>query len=189
MKYLLPSLGALTVLSFVALARASEPAFEVEESIFESGISYNEDVSRKFTLDAAGVIESQIDIRFRPNKKDDTRSYYHVIEAGLAEHNLVSIDAVVATSQNAASVEKLATSKLPTAIKELLESRNATQDVQVYKITTKKDELINGQLTLSLKELYKRRKNPFPSKIQIRDEQQVKFVDTKYFLSVYPTKS
>jgi hypothetical protein len=40
-----------------------------------------------------------------------------------------------------------------------------------------------------VKELYKRRKQPFPSKILIKEEQNVVFTDSKYYLSVYPTKT
>ena len=40
----------------------------------------------------------------------------------------------------------------------------------VYKFITSKDEHVNGLVTYTVKELYKRRKEPFPKKIQIRDE-------------------
>lgn len=111
MKYLLGA--TLSILSFVAVTQASEPSFEIDDVVFESGLAFNEDVSRKFTLDAPGVVESQIDIRFRVGSQSETRAYYHVIEAGLAEHNLVSLTAVVATSQNEAKIERVAVSKLP----------------------------------------------------------------------------
>lgn len=42
---------------------------------------------------------------------------------------------------------------------------------------------------ITIKELYKRRKEPFPSKIAIREDQLLRFVDSKYYVSVYPTKT
>jgi len=42
---------------------------------------------------------------------------------------------------------------------------------------------------LTIKELYKRRKEPFPHKVAIREDMSLRFVDSKYYVSVYPTKS
>ncbi len=48
-----------------------------------------------------------------------------------------------------------------------------------------------GTSVFVVKELYKRRKEPFPSVISLRENEEhlVKFVDSKYLLSLYPTKS
>lgn len=43
--------------------------------------------------------------------------------------------------------------------------------------------------TFTVKELYKRRKEPFPATIKIQDDQFLVFKDSKYYLSAYPTKS
>ena len=52
-----------------------------------------------------------------------------------------------------------------------------------------KDNTYKGSLSLQFKELYKRRKEPFPAKVGIREEQSLRFQDSKYFISIYPTKS
>jgi len=44
-------------------------------------------------------------------------------------------------------------------------------------------------LTLQITEMFKRRKNPFPSLVAIKEELSVMFTDTKHFLSLYPTKT
>ena len=38
-------------------------------------------------------------------------------------------------------------------------------------------------------ELYKRRREPFPTKIGLKEDQYVKIEDSKYYMSIYPTKS
>lgn len=152
------------------------------------GLSYNDDVNRKFQLDANGVIEIVTDIRFKPKSQDEARVYYYVIPH-THEDNLVSLSAVVSTSQNDATVKRVDVSSLPADIKKTLAAKNATNEVSVFKFSTHKDESSNNQITYTVKELYKRRKEPFPSKIQIRDEQYVKFYDSKYFVTVYPTKN
>jgi hypothetical protein len=40
-----------------------------------------------------------------------------------------------------------------------------------------------------VKELFKRRIDPFPSKVHLREEQSAKFVDSKYYISLYPSKT
>lgn len=46
-----------------------------------------------------------------------------------------------------------------------------------------------GVVELGVRELHKRRREPFPSKINAKEDQYVKFEDSKYFLSLYPTKT
>ena len=177
MKYLL--YGALALLSFAAA--------QEDDSLFH-GVSYNDDVSRKFNLDTNGVVEVLTDVRFKAKSQEDARAYYFVIPR-IHEEHLVSLTAVVATSMNEAQVKRVEVGATPADIQKTLKAKNSTEEVSIFKISTQKDESNNGQVTFSIKELYKRRKNPFPSTIKVRDEQSVNFVDSKYYVSLYPTKT
>lgn len=105
----------------------------------------------------------------------------------LGEH-LVNIKVVASVTQVEAKVERVCKHSLPADLKKAADLKNAT-DMTVFKITTEKDETIKGVLNLHVEELFKRRHDPFPSTIGIKDEQSVKFVDSLYFVSIYPTKS
>lgn len=181
MKYLL--FGTLALLS-VGLAVAQQGD---DDSLFQ-GVSFNDDVTRTFNLDTNGAVEVLTTLRYRPKSQDDARAYYYVIPK-VHEENLVSLTAVVTTSMEAAQVKRVEASASPADVQKALKSKNSTDDVAIFKISTKKDESSNGQVTFSIKELYKKRKNPFPSQIKIKDEQSINFVDSKYFVSVYPTKT
>ncbi len=161
MKYLLlASLAAL--LSTAGFAQAQTG----DESIF-SGVSYNEDVNRKVNLDAPGVVEVQTDIKFKPLKAGEP--YYYIIPQGLEEH-IVSLDAVISSTQASVKVTPTTLQKLPTELKTTLNQKNAT-DILVYKIDVKAaDTTGKGIVGVTIKELYKRRKEPFPSQIAIREE-------------------
>jgi hypothetical protein len=105
MKYLL--FGTLALLS-VGLAVADEDA------LFH-GVSFNEDVTRKFNLDTNGVVEVLTDVRYRAKSQDDARAYYYVVPR-VHEDNLVSITAVVATSMNEAQVKRVEVTATPADI-------------------------------------------------------------------------
>lgn len=47
---------------------------------------------------------------------------------------LVSISAVIATSQNEADVKKVEYAKLPGDLKRVLDEKNATHDVSIYRV-------------------------------------------------------
>jgi hypothetical protein len=51
------------------------------------------------------------------------------------------------------------------------------------------DAIFGGMAHITVEELYKRRKEPFPSTISLKEDHLISFDDSKYFLSVYPTKS
>ena len=64
------------------------------------GRTFNEDVTRKINLETtSGLAEIQTEFRVRPASQEEARSYYYVIPSHLEEH-LISIQAVIATSQN-----------------------------------------------------------------------------------------
>ena len=70
-----------------------------------------------------------------------------------------------------------------------MNARNAS-DTVFYKIEIKSSADQSGKgVSLSVREIYKRRKEPFPAKITIREELNLRFVDSKYYISVYPTKT
>lgn len=60
MKYLFFSTLAALFMSLL-----TGQSYGQDDSIFH-GRSYNDDVSRKFNLDAAGVVEVLTDIRYKP---------------------------------------------------------------------------------------------------------------------------
>lgn len=59
-------------------------------------------------------------------------------------------------------------------------------DLIYYRIEFGQKEA-NG--VFEVRELYKQRKEPFPATVSLREEQMVKFEDSKYYLSIYPTKT
>ena len=102
MKYLL--YGTLALLFTATTVRAQD--------IDYASTSYNEDVNRKFNLDFDGAIEVLTDVRFHPWNADEVRSYYYVLPHS-QDHNLISLSAVVASSQNEATVKKVDVSTIP----------------------------------------------------------------------------
>jgi hypothetical protein len=98
------------------------------------------------------------------------------------------VSATITLTQQEAKLTWIHSSFLPESIKKTIASRNATGDLAIFKITYPPQDN-EAMITITIKELFKRRKDPFPAKIEIRDEHSVKFVDGKYFLSVYPTKA
>jgi oligosaccharyltransferase complex subunit alpha (ribophorin I) len=58
-------------------------------------------------------------------------------------------------------------------------------DIVLFKVQIPNSE----KASITVKELYKRRKEPFPHIIAIREEMSLRFVDSKYYISVYPTKT
>jgi hypothetical protein len=122
MKYLLlASIAAL--LSSVGSAQLTEDLF--------SGTSYNDDVNRKVNLEAPGIIEMVSDIKFKPLKGNEP--YYFVIPQALEEH-LVSLTAVMSTTQVEAKVEKVI--KIPADLQRIVSEKNAS-DTVFFKIETK----------------------------------------------------
>jgi hypothetical protein len=123
MKYLLlASIAAL--LSSVGSAQLSDDLF--------SGTSYNDDVNRKVNLEAPGIIEMISDIKFKPLKPNEG-AYYFVIPQALEEH-LVSLTAVMSTTQVEAKVEKV--NKIPADLQKIVSEKNAS-DTVFFKIETK----------------------------------------------------
>ena len=87
MKYLL--LSAFTLAFTASLSSA-------QDDLFGSGVSYNDDVHRKFNLGLEGVVELVTDIKFKSGSKDPY--YYYVIPADSYEGHLVSISAVISST-------------------------------------------------------------------------------------------
>ncbi len=122
MKYLLlASIAAL--LSTVGSAQLTDDLF--------SGTSYNDDVNRKVNLEAPGIIEMVSDIKFKPLKGNEP--YYFVIPQALEEH-LVSLTAVMSTTQVEVKVEKV--NKIPADLQRIVSEKNAS-DTVFFKIETK----------------------------------------------------
>jgi hypothetical protein len=70
-----------------------------DDDVIFAGVSFNEDVTRKFNLDLqSNIIEVTSDIRFKPWSKEDSAAYYYAI-SDTNNENLVSIKAVSASTQ------------------------------------------------------------------------------------------
>jgi hypothetical protein len=79
--------------------------------------------------------------------------------------------------------------EVPSSLRKLIEDHKA-YDISIYDITVpKNNERPKASIAISVQEIYKRRKDPFPSTVAIREDHLIRFVDSKYYLSVYPTKS
>jgi hypothetical protein len=131
MKYLLlASLAALLSVAGIAQAQAN-----ADDTIF-SGVSYNDDVNRKVNLDAPGVVEVQTDVKFKPLKSGE--AYYYIIPQGLEEH-IVSLKAVISSTQATVKVTPITPAKLPVELQNTLNVKNAT-DIIIYKLDIKSAE-------------------------------------------------
>jgi hypothetical protein len=148
-------------------------------------VSHNEDVTKKINLELIGVTEVMTEIKFHPKNFGEAKTYYHVIPEAL-EHDLVSITAVAPNTLDEAKIEKLKV--IPVEIQKIIDEKNSS-DVKVYRVSFEKDNTYKGSLSLKFRELYKRRIEPFPAKVGIREEQSLRFQDSKYFISIYPTKN
>jgi hypothetical protein len=128
MKYLLlASLAALLSVAGIAQAQAN-----ADDTIF-SGVSYNDDVNRKVNLDATGVVDVQTDVKFKPIKSGE--AYYYIIPQGLEEH-IVSLKAVISSTQSTVKVTPTTPAKLPVELQNTLNVKNAT-DIIIYKLDIK----------------------------------------------------
>ncbi len=175
MKYLL--------LASIAAMLSTVGSAQITDDIF-SGVSYNDDVNRKVNLEAPGVIEVVSDIKFKPLKANE--AYFFVIPQDLEDH-LVSLTAVNSITQTEAKVEKV--NKIPAELQKVVSEKNAS-DTVFFKIETKtSDQSGKGVNSITVREIYKRRKEPFPAKVSIREDLSLRFVDSKYYISVYPTKT
>ena len=77
--------------------------------------------------------------------------------------------------------------EIPSSLKKLIADHRA-YDISIYDIAVpKNNERPKASIAISIQEIYKRRKDPFPSTVAIREDHLIRFVDSKYFLSVYPT--
>lgn len=174
MKYLL--LAALLLHSTLGQTKSDD----------YSGQSYNDDVNRKISLNIDAVAEIVTDVKFKPLSAGDS-AYYFVIPVANEAH-LVSISAVVSSTQEDAKVQRVFGGFWPEEVKKAIKEKNAS-DIAIFKITYPKEDVKSGIIGLTVKELYKRRKDPFPSKVQIREEMSLKFLDSLYYISLYPTKN
>ena len=149
MKYLLlASIAAM--LSTCGHAQQSDDMF--------AGVSFNEDVNRKVNLDASGVVDISTDLKFKPVGNNEP--YYFVIPQGFEEH-IVSISAVASSTQVEAKVERV--TKVPNEIQRVINNKNAS-DIVIFKIDTQGAlQSGKGVYALTIREIYKRRKEPFPS--------------------------
>ena len=104
------------------------------------------------------------------------------------EGHLVSIQAVLSNTQEEVDVKRIQNNEIKNAdVKNVISEKNAS-DIVVFKVVLPNSES-KAVVRITIKELYKRRKEPFPHKVSIRDDQSLRFVDSKYYISVYPTKS
>ena len=179
MKYLL--FGALVTFATLSLGQLTDDAFA-------EGNAYNEDVSRKINLGAEGVVEIATDITFKTGKGIGSEPYYYVIPADSYEGHLISISAFITNTQEEVAVKRVQVAEIKnTEAKAAIAEKNAS-DLVVFKLVVPTSEN-KAIVRVSVKELYKRRKEPFPHKISIREDMSLRFVDSKYYISVYPTKS
>lgn len=58
-------------------------------------------------------------------------------------------------------------------------SEAQANDVSFYRITLTGENYNTESLVFTVREIYKKRRQPFPSTIKIREEQMIKFVDSK----------
>jgi hypothetical protein len=147
-------------------------------------IDYNEDVNRKIMLDQTSVMEVISEIKFRANSNPNAATYYFVVPKHL-EENLVHINAEETLTGEEIKVKRI--DSIPASVLSKYTDKNAS-DVTFYQLNLR---LQKGSVVFTIKELYKRRKSPFPSIISIREQEEhlLKFVDSKYLISLYPTKS
>ena len=128
------------------------------------------------------------DITFKAGKAVGSEPYYYVIPAETYEGHLISISAIITNTQEEVPVKRVQVAEIKNAeAKAAIAEKNAS-DLAVFKIVLPTSEN-KAIVRLSVKELYKRRKEPFPHKISIREDMSLRFVDSKYYISVYPTKS
>jgi hypothetical protein len=102
------------------------------------------------------------------------------------EDEHVSINAQVPGQGDVLKVTRV--DKLSLAVLSKFTDKNAS-DLIFFRVELPASNDNKGFYAITVKELYKRRKEPFPSKIGIHDDHQIKFADSKYYLTVYPTKS
>ena len=125
-------------------------------------------VTRKINLEARYVtVQSDIKVETVDNL------FYHVISVD-QQDNLASLH--VRDIQKNRDLRLKQVKKLPAEFKNV-----NPKDYVIFKV----DLLQKGVYELEVVEIFKHRKEPMPKTIRLRDEQLVKFDDSKYFLSVY----
>lgn len=129
------------------------------------GVAYNEEVIRKFKLDQNSIEEVNLDIKFSPLNKGEV-NYIHVVPRDFHNH-LVEIKAELTLGSEPLKCVKI--SGIPASLHSTVEKAEALNEVY-YKITIPEQEYSTGVLAFSLREIYKSRREPFPSTIKIRDD-------------------
>lgn len=176
MKYL-QSAAAVAALALLSLVSANDNMFK--------GVAFNEEVIRKYKLDQNSIEEVNIDIKFKPLTNQGETHYFHVVPHDFESH-LVEIKAELTLGAEPLKINKV--DKLPAELQKVANEAGAT-DVSFYEITIPDQEYSTSFVAFSIREIYKKRRQPFPSTIRIREDMMVRFTDSKYFLSVYPTKT
>lgn len=172
MKYLWAVSAAVTLL-------LSSSAEARNLNLYEN-IDYNEDVLRKINLDQHSVVTVTTEIKFRSAASSSV--YYHVIPRDL-DYEHISLKALLPGHLESVKIQRLDNPDA-SVLRKFTKEQNAT-DLVFFALELPKSNLN----TFTLQEHYKRRKEPFPATIKIQDDQYLVFKDSKYYLSVYPTKS
>jgi hypothetical protein len=151
----------------------------------ESDQDIIEEASKTINLELGGIVEQTTQIKFRPLKS--TKSFYHVVPREYDSH-YVAISAIKLSNNNQLKIERLST--VPTQFAAAIpKSHLNISDLIYYKISIDGADAGDSKIfSFEIKEAFKRRLEPFPAKITIKDEQYIKFEDSKFFLSLYSSK-
>ena len=128
------------------------------------------------------VVDVVTNIKFKPAK--GSKVFYHVSPK---VHEQYLAQRLASNWANKVDIAVTPVDTLPPHLLKLIQQRNA-DDVNYFKIEITEPDT-NGVLHFQIREVYKHRKEPFPKSINLREEQSVKFDDSKYLLSIYKQKS
>ena len=164
MRYLFSSVSIVT-LSLLALDSYAQATLNYES------IAHNEDVKRRINLEPLSVTEITTDIKFRTvhSQEGEKAFYYYVIPREL-EENLVSITASLTTTLEEVKVTR--EDHVNPIVLRKYTNKNDTSDVVFFRFEVNNPKDYNGFYAFTVTEYYKRRKNPFPSVISIREHDE-----------------
>jgi hypothetical protein len=128
-----------------------------------------------------GFVDIISEVKFKFAK--GTKAFYHVIPREYSD-NIIDVKAVKSSTYSSLKVVRLSESPSLSEF-EGVSSSNAS-DLVFFKIELDEQELKDKKvIALEITEIFKKRLEPFPSTISLKEDQYVKFEDSKYFLSVY----
>jgi hypothetical protein len=152
---------------------------------FAQDVDTIDEVSKKVGLEQRSTVENVLEIKFRPAK--GTQYFYHVVPREYDQY-IVQFNAKKLSNNQLLKIERLESIPQQFVQQVYAAPHVNASDLIYYRINLGEKATDSNVFSFAIKEVYKRRLEPFPAQMKIKDEQYVKYEDNKFFLTLYASK-